>query len=149
MRSADVTVAAVSREALARESQREKRAVRTPRAPGLGGGGRGLAGLYSPCRVARTNSGCVRPRMARATLMRTRRGLRGGSCGETGGAERRPADSDSLVPAPGGLLSAAAARGAGRAARRRDVTGAPAVVGAGSAAAKCELRRARAGGSEE
>ena len=36
--------------------------------------------------------------------------------------------------------------GAGPAAQRRDVTVAAAVVGAGSAATKCELRRARAGG---
>lgn len=36
--------------------------------------------------------------------------------------------------------------GAGPAAQRRDVTVAAAVVGPGSAAAKCELRRARAGG---
>jgi hypothetical protein len=43
-------------------------------------------------------------------------------------------------------LGAAAARGAGPAARRRDVKVAAAVVGARSVAAKCELRRARAGG---
>lgn len=39
--------------------------------------------------------------------------------------------------------------GAGPAARRRDVTVAAAVVGAGSAAAKCELRLARAAGGEK
>lgn len=76
-----------------------------------------------------------------------------GAAGRREESERRGArhrlDVGSLVSATGGLLGAAAARGAGPAARRRDVTVAAAVVGAGSAAAKCELRRARAGGGVE
>lgn len=93
--------------------------------------------------------------MPRVTLVRTRRGLRGGSCREAGGegrargAARSGADAGSPVRTTSGFPGAAAARGAGHAARRRDVTVAAAVVGAGSGAAKCELRRARAGGGVE
>lgn len=163
MRPADVTAAAVSREALGLEFQEGKlrreagagRAERDEgaRCVGLWGS---RAGETAPGAQAERTPGSVRPRMPRATLLRTRRGLlRGGSCGEAGGAgaARGAApsgeDAGGLVPASSGLrgaAAAAAARGAGPAARRRDVTVAAAVVGAGSAAAKCELRRARAAG---
>lgn len=46
----------------------------------------GSVGRNSADPVGRTNSGSVRPRMPHVTLLRTRRGLRGGSCGEAGGA---------------------------------------------------------------
>lgn len=67
-----------------------------------------------------------------------------GTVSELRGAEQ---EEDGSHPPPLAVsLGAAAARDAGPAARRPDVTEAAAVVGAGSAAAKCELRSARTAG---
>lgn len=88
--------------------------------------------------------------MLRVTLVDTCREVREGRRGQAGaGRDAEWSGRGQLRPdnqlAPGRSGGA----GAGHAARRRDVTVAAAVVGAGSAAAKCELRRARAGGGAE